>query len=340
MKTPRPHPRATGFTLLEVLAVVLVLGIMGGVAALKYIDYSGRARQSSEAAVVAAVRSGLSLYKMNSATTGAPLWPAALDAAVIGSTAGSPEPFFGHVLQQAVTGEWRKGADEFTYLSPTGNTYIYDPASGLFGTQAEIAASVAGGVNDTGGIAGAGGGSGVGSGAGTGVYIPAASYTSMQQWRAGTDTLAGYIGSGYAMNSAGEVWMTDSSNSFVEGARRVALVGHELSQAGTYTLELETELDNYWNQLNYWKVIGVKNGTTLNLTGNTLNWNYDQPGTKTFHSDYAPPALSDGQWHAYSNTFTISAADAAEYDQIVVVMAGSRFPTQTLGWRNVKITGP
>lgn len=332
--------RRRGFTLIEVLAVILVLGILGGVAVVKFVDASGRARQSAEAAVVAAVKSGLHMYRMDGSVRGGVLWPASLDAVAQGGRASGATPFFGHVLQAAVDRGWTKGGTAHTYVSDMGNTFVYDPATGAFGTAEEVAGAAAiAAAAASGGGGGSGGGAG-GSSSGPAVYRPSASYADMARWIAGVDALDGYVGKGYAMNGSGEIEMIDSSNQFNEAARRVTLVGQPITGPGTYTVSLDTKLTNYYNQLNYWKIVGVKNGTAVDLSGNTMGWYSTQPGTKSFAQDYAPPEKSNGSWYTYSNTFTISAQDAAQYDQLVVVMAGSRFPGQTLAWRNVSITGP
>lgn len=304
-----------GFTILEMIAVVIVLAVMAGIVVPRYLDMRARADASSEAGVVRSVQRALLLYQMNGAAAGTTQWPATLDAAPALASATPMSPFFANVLQESVTLGWTKGSTPFEYISPTEETYIYDPATGLFGLVADVAAA-----------------SLVAPGGGT----PTLAYTNMSSWTATGASINGLVGSGYGLTGS-DLMLTDSWPSFTEASRRVALAGGQHIQAGTYSLNLDTALTNYYNQLNYWIVIGVKNGTTLNLSGDTLRWNSTYPGVKYLHKDYAPPEKSDGNYYNYNSTFTVSEADAAEYDQIVVVMAGSRFDGQMLGWRNVSL---
>jgi prepilin-type N-terminal cleavage/methylation domain-containing protein len=309
--------RSRGFTLVELLAVLLILGLLGGVAVTRYFDYSARARQSAEAAVLMGVQVGLNQYRMNSSLQGQTAWPTTLDAVSAGAPATASNPFFSVVLDTPITNGWLKGSTANTYVAPSGAVYIYDPSTGTFDTAAQVAAAK------------------------TAATSTALAYTDKTTWTAGTDSTAGLTGSGYALDAnTGELNLTSSSNSFTEDSRRVAVTGLTGLKAGTYSLTLDTKLTDYWTQLNYWKVIGVKNGTTLSLTGNTLNWGFDQAGVTTLFQDYAPVDKSNGSWFTYTGSFTVSASTAANYDQLLVVLAGSKYPNQILSWRNIAITPP
>lgn len=332
---------AHAFTLLELVAVLMILGLISGVAVPVYMNMSTRANQAAEAGAVGAVRSAITQARLNMAASGTPGNPANLDVLAAGSFASSGAPFFSLVLAEPVTSGWSKGSDAFTYISPAGNTFIYDPTTGLFDSASAIAAAsaaLAASGSGSGGSTDAGtGGTGSGATGAPGSSPSAPTYTNSLTWTAGVAQMGNnFVGAGYALNGS-ELMMTDSYNSFVEASRRVALAGGQAIQAGTYSLALDTELTDYSTQLNYWMVIGVKNGTTLNLSGDTLRWGSTYSGVKTLYRDYAPPQKSDGTWYTYNSTFTVSAADAAAYDQIVVVMAGSRFPNQSLGWRTVSL---
>jgi hypothetical protein len=222
-------------------------------------------------------------------------------------------------MQTPVTAGWRKGASTNQYIGPTGTAYTYDPSTGQFATQIAVVA---------------------GSGPGTTGSAPASQLTRASTWTAGGSVSLGagqYVGAGYQLNG-GEIMLSDAAG-FSEAARRTVITGQAIA-AGTFTLQLDTALTNYWNQLNYWQVYAVRNGTTLNLSGNHLNWGTAPAGTKLLTRDYAPVGQDGGNWFNYQNTFTVSAQDAADYDQIVVIMAGTRFATQLLGWRNVNLFQP
>ena len=55
-----------GFTLIELIIVMVILGIMAAVAVPRYLDSIANAEQSAEDAVISAVRGGLKQYANNS----------------------------------------------------------------------------------------------------------------------------------------------------------------------------------------------------------------------------------------------------------------------------------
>jgi general secretion pathway protein G len=62
----RPLPRlASGFTLIEVMVVVVILGILASVVVPKIMDRPDKARQTRAAHDVRAIESALSLFKMD-----------------------------------------------------------------------------------------------------------------------------------------------------------------------------------------------------------------------------------------------------------------------------------
>ena len=305
-----------GFTLIELVAVVVVLAVLGGVATVRFFDYRGRAGSASEDAVVGAVRSGLHTFRMNAASAGTAEAPTTLDSAAAKTAASAGAQFFTAVLDTPIADGWRKGSTTNTYIGPAGSVYVYDPANGRFNLSSR-AGSTSGGS--------AGGDSGI-------RLTTAQTFTSGQ-----TEIGPGlFVGAGYALNGQ-EIELQESWPQFTEQCRRVVMTGQTI-ESGTFTLNLDTRLTNYWNQLNYWQVYAVKSGTTSSLSGHTFRWGEAPTGAKLITRDYAPPEKSNGQWFTYQNQFTISAQDAQDYDQIVVVLAGSKFDGQILGWRNVSFT--
>lgn len=127
-----------GFTMVELVLVIAILGILAVAALPTFINVSTQARQAARDGVVGSVRSGIMLYRANDLVqNGAPgIWPATLDAAAANSTAGSANLFFGTVLTQGIAdGNWSKGATASTYVYNDGTstfTYTYTPASGTF----------------------------------------------------------------------------------------------------------------------------------------------------------------------------------------------------------------
>ena len=65
-----------GFTLIELIIVMIILGIMAAVAVPRYLDSISNAEQSAEDAVISAIRSGLKQYANNELfEEGRAVWP-------------------------------------------------------------------------------------------------------------------------------------------------------------------------------------------------------------------------------------------------------------------------
>ena len=87
------HKRiARGFTLIELIVVIVVLAILSGVAIPKYIDYTAKAKESAVKGVLGGVRAGIANFYANSALTGTPTWPTLVQLQTFGSTGVMQEP--------------------------------------------------------------------------------------------------------------------------------------------------------------------------------------------------------------------------------------------------------
>lgn len=83
-----------GFTLIELVIIIVVLGILAAVAIPRYQDITGEAREAASRAALGSLRSGITIFYANQAvTTGTAIWPTLVDVETYGSVMaqGIPE---------------------------------------------------------------------------------------------------------------------------------------------------------------------------------------------------------------------------------------------------------
>ena len=115
-----------GFTLIELIMIIVILGILAAVAVPKYFNLQDQARQSAEKGVLGGVRGGIHTYFANHTA-----YPATLDSAGAGPC-NTSNICFDKVLQQGgITADWNKTSDT-VYVGPTGTSYTYNITSGDF----------------------------------------------------------------------------------------------------------------------------------------------------------------------------------------------------------------
>lgn len=85
------NPRK-GFTLIELIAVVVVLAILAGVALPKYFDYAAQAKVSACKGALGGVRSGIANFYANAAINGTAAYPTLVQLQTVGTVMQEPLP--------------------------------------------------------------------------------------------------------------------------------------------------------------------------------------------------------------------------------------------------------
>ena len=128
--------KGKGFTLIELILVIAILGILAISALPKFLNVSTQAKQASRDGVVGAVRAGIALYRANDMVVngGTGAYPGTLDT---GSNAacGTTNLCFGVVLTNGITdANWTRVSDtDYSFNDGTATTtYAYSPTNGTF----------------------------------------------------------------------------------------------------------------------------------------------------------------------------------------------------------------
>ena len=119
-----------GFTLIELIIVMVILGIMAAVAVPRYLDSISNAEKSAEDAVINSIRAGLKQYANNKLyTEGRAIWPNnpfdTLSEKPVGFTADSSDA--------DVDGEWTFSNGRITHQRADNSRFAWDYDKGTQG---------------------------------------------------------------------------------------------------------------------------------------------------------------------------------------------------------------
>jgi general secretion pathway protein G len=125
----RRNPVARAFTLIELIAVIVVLAILAGVAIPKYFDYAANAKASSAKGTLGGVRSAIANFYANSAVSGAAAYPSLVQLQTTGTVMQEPIPTNPYNNDATIAAAaWAAGAPPVAGV----NGWNYDASVGRF----------------------------------------------------------------------------------------------------------------------------------------------------------------------------------------------------------------
>lgn len=138
-----------GFTLIELIAVIVVLVILAGVALPKYFDYSESAKESAVKGTLGGVRSGIANYFANTSIEGEAAYPTLAELIERGTVMQEPIPANpykdGDRADEVRSAEW----DDANPPVAGQEGWAYDPVTGRFWANSNEVPTSRGGPENT-----------------------------------------------------------------------------------------------------------------------------------------------------------------------------------------------
>ncbi len=122
---------AKGFTLIELVMVIVILGVLAAVAIPVYVNLQSEANTAAEKGVVGGVRAGIQTYFVDTARGNRASYPASLDSATNGVATKTNALFVTVLTQGGVTADWTRGSAT-AYTGPASTVYTYNSTDGSF----------------------------------------------------------------------------------------------------------------------------------------------------------------------------------------------------------------
>ena len=119
-----------GFTLIELVVIIVILGILAAVAIPKYQNLTTEAKESATRAALGGLRSGITIYYANQAvTTGTATWPSAADLGTVGTVMEQEIPKNPYQLDTNAPDSIVTGVTKGVIVGTRGG-WAYNPSTG------------------------------------------------------------------------------------------------------------------------------------------------------------------------------------------------------------------
>lgn len=126
--------REKGFTLIELVMVIVILAILGAVAVAQYVNLRDETALAAESGVAGGVQAGILTFFIDPLRGNRVSYPVTLDGLPDNTLCTDTNPCFTNVLVQGgITDQWTK-LTATTYRSSVNatNTWTYNPVDGTF----------------------------------------------------------------------------------------------------------------------------------------------------------------------------------------------------------------